>query len=63
MIDHYGEHLKAGVTPRSFERCPELRVVRAGDEAYYWCNLSDHACEVEYNNSECEDYNEWLKEE
>lgn len=43
-------------------RCPELKVVRAGDETYAWCNLSDHPCMVEYDKAECEIYDEWLNE-
>ena len=42
--------------------CPELRKVRAGDEAYYWCNLSDHPCMREYDDVECEEYNDIMKE-
>ena len=45
------------------ERCPELKAVRAGDETYYWCNLSDHLCVVEYGDeNDCEDWNDIKKE-
>ena len=42
--------------------CDYLKKRRAGDEIYYWCDLSDHPCEVEYNDTECDYYNEFLKE-
>ena len=42
------------------ERCPELKAVRIGDEACYWCDLSDHPCMVEYGDNECEIYEEYL---
>ena len=43
--------------------CPNLKKRPAGDEVYYWCDLSDHPCMVEYNGEECEEYMEILKEE
>lgn len=42
--------------------CPYLRKRSAGDEIYYWCDLSDHTCEREYNDSDCIEYNEFIKE-
>jgi len=42
--------------------CPELKKIQAGDEAYYWCNLSDHPCMREYDNVECEVYNDFMEE-
>ena len=44
-------------------RCPYLKKRQAGNEAYYWCDLSDHPCEREYNDADCEEYNDFLKEE
>ncbi len=44
------------------EECPYLKKRPAGDEVYYWCDLSDHPCEREYNDSVCEEYNDFLKE-
>ena len=38
------------------ERCPYLKTIRAGDEAYHWCTLSDHPCMVEYNDEVCEEW-------
>lgn len=35
--------------------CQYLKKIRAGDEGYYWCNLSDHPCMVEYNDEECDE--------
>jgi len=43
-------------------RCPNLIVQVADDEAYYWCNLNDHACSGEYSGEECEEYEDFLKE-
>lgn len=47
-------------------RCQYLKKKPAGDEIYYWCNLSDHPCTVEYDNGECAEYDdikkEWLEE-
>lgn len=42
--------------------CPELIKKAAGDEVYYFCNIVDKPCLLEYGNS-CETYNEFLKEE
>jgi len=62
MIDHYEEHMRVGVMPGNLEPCYYLKARQAGDEVYYWCELSDHPCQREYNNEECEEYNEYLKE-
>lgn len=62
MIDYYEEHLRVGVTPANFERCYYWRARRAGDKVYYWCELSGHPCMMEYGDSECEEYNDFLKE-
>lgn len=35
------------------DRCPELRVKQAGDEAYYYCNVFERGCQVEYGNYPC----------
>ena len=43
-------------------RCPNLKVRRAGDECYYWCELCDHPCSREYNDEECEEYTDTIKE-
>ena len=43
------------------ERCPNLRVRQAGDESFYWCDLCDHPCEREYHNTECEEYNDYIR--
>jgi len=42
--------------------CYYLKKIRVGDEGYYWCQLSDHPCSVEYGDNECEEYN-GIKEE
>ena len=47
---------------KEIPECYYLKKRRAGDEIYYWCELSDHPCEHEYNDAECEEYNEYLAE-
>lgn len=42
--------------------CYYLRKRPAGNEVYYWCDLSDHPCVLEYNGTSCEEYNDYLKE-
>ena len=44
------------------EECYYLKKRPAGDEVYYWCDLDDHPCGVEYNDEECEEYNDQIKE-
>lgn len=39
-------------------QCPYLKARQAGDEIYYWCDLADHPCMVEYNNETCEEWEE-----
>ncbi len=63
QTDHHEEYLLAGVAPRNLEPCPNLRKIPAGDEVYYFCNLNDHPCLVEYGTDKCEEYEEYLKEE
>ena len=49
-------------------KCPHLRTKSAGDEAWYFCDLTERPsgrikpCLKEYGD-ECEIYNEILKEE
>ena len=45
------------------EECYYLKKRPAGDEVYYWCDLDDHPCSKEYNDEECEEYNDQIKEE
>jgi hypothetical protein len=43
--------------------CPYLHKRPAGDDSFYWCELSDHSCTNEYSNRlaiDCEDYIEFL---
>ena len=42
--------------------CPSLRKKAAGDETYYFCDINDHPCLVEYHDDECEEYNDFLME-
>ena len=42
--------------------CPYLKARPVGDEIYYWCDLADHPCMVEYNNETCEEWEEIKKE-
>ena len=43
--------------------CPNLMKRPAGDEVYYWCDLSDHPCMLEYDNKvDCEEYKDFKKE-
>jgi len=44
------------------DRCPELRAQLVGDEAYYFCTLTERICIREYGY-ECEEYKEWLRSE
>ena len=46
----------------ALEECYYLKKRCAGDEVYYWCDLSGAACGVEYNDEECEEYNDQIKE-
>ena len=43
------------------ERCPELKVIRAGDEAGYICKLVDKWCLIE-TGYPCEEYETILKD-
>ena len=47
---------------KDIPECCYLKKRRAGDETYYCCDISDHLCEREYNDTECEEYNNYLKE-
>ena len=40
------------------QNCQYLKARWAGDEVYYWCDLTDHPCVVEYNNEDCEENKE-----
>ena len=68
MTDHYKEYMRVGVTPGNLERCPHLISKSRGDEADYFCELTERPsgrikpCWKEYGD-ECETYNEILKEE
>ena len=44
------------------DKCPYLKARQAGDEVYYWCDLSDHPCTVEYDGEKCEEWEEIRKE-
>ena len=46
----------------ALEECYYLKKRPAGDEVYYWCDLDDHPCSKEYNDEECEEYNDQIKE-
>lgn len=35
-------------------RCPELRVKMVGDEAWYYCDMEDTLCPVEYCGHTCQ---------
>ncbi len=43
-------------------KCHYLKARQAGDEVYYWCELSDHPCTVEYDKETCEEWEEQKKE-
>ena len=60
-----GEHPDycRGKTNRKNPECHYLKKRPAGDETYYWCDLSDHPCMREYGGNECEEYNEFLEEQ
>jgi len=61
-IDIYEEYLLNGVMPRNLERCHYLTKRAAGDETYYFCDLNDHPCDLEYNSERCEEYEDFLQE-
>ena len=44
------------------ENCDYLKKRPAGDEVYYWCDLSDHPCTVEYDDGECEEHADFVAE-
>ncbi len=44
------------------EKCPYQRVIQGGDESGAYCRLRDFQC-VLVGGYECEEYNEFLKEE
>lgn len=49
---------------RALEECHYLKRMPAGDEGYYWCELSDHPCSIEYDGkyADCEEYEDFVKE-
>ena len=44
------------------EDCHYLKKTLAGDEVYYWCDLDDHPCGKEYNDEECEEHADFVRE-
>ena len=46
----------------ALEPCPNLRRKLAGDEIYYFCDLNDRPCLIEYGTDRCEEYEDILKE-
>jgi len=43
-------------------KCPYLKAKQTGDEVYYYCELSECPCQVEYNNEPCEELEEQKRE-
>ena len=54
------------VKQQKLNKCPYLRKIPNGDEIYCHCDYIDHACQVEYQNEPCEEWEdiqkEWLAE-
>ena len=60
--DKQSEETMDEIRLRALEECHYLKKIRAGDEGYYWCDLSDHPCTVEYDDGDCEEHRDFVTE-